>query len=246
MLQDNSAINLTVGVHSDRGRRRKTNQDRYFVSAETGVFVIADGMGGHQSGELAAEIAVAHLSQASGNASALPLDQSLQQHMVEANSAIFSRANEDEHKGMGTTAIAALVRGSDLYAAHVGDSRLYRFRRGELLQLSRDHSMLQDLIDQGFYTERDSRGTGIGHVLTRSLGTKASVISDSIHCELEAEDLLLFCSDGLSDLVADWLIVDTLTDCQGDLDASCRLLVNEANRAGGTDNVTVLLVRCGA
>ena len=144
---------------------------------------------------------------------------------------------------MGTTAIAALVNDSELIAACVGDSRLYLHREGELRQLSRDHSRLQELIDEGFFTVRDSRRSGVGHLLTRAIGTKATVEPELLSETLQAGDTLLICSDGLSDLVDDWQLQDTLNECQGNLDSTCRKLVDHANRIGGSDNITVLLAR---
>lgn len=244
---------FSVVAASDCGRRRKVNQDRYFADTRAGVIVLADGMGGHNSGELAAQIAVDGVSSrlmqraAAGSDKArnddLPIASLLTQALDEANADIFTRGQDAEHKGMGTTAIAALLNGATLHAAHVGDSRLYLYRRGELQQLSRDHSRLQELIDEGFFTVRDSRRSGIGHVLTRALGNAASVSSDAIECELEDEDVLLFCSDGLSDLVDDWQITDTLGECRGDLARTCRKLIDHANRNGGTDNITAVLAR---
>ena len=237
---------LRLVAATDSGRRRKTNQDRFLIDTESGVVVLADGMGGHRAGELAAQIATERLGSTLRASSPQAWSS---EHMAlafeEANAAIFARAQDPSNKGMGTTAIAALIAGDRLIAGHVGDSRLYRYRGGALEQLTRDHSMLQDLIDKGFYTERDSRETGLGHVLTRSLGTQAAVAVDAVESDLRSGDVFLFCSDGLSDYVDDWQIDDTLAECRGDLDRSCQKLIDHANRNGGADNITVVLARCG-
>jgi serine/threonine protein phosphatase PrpC len=238
-----------IAAATDTGRRRKSNQDRYLIDEILGLVVLADGMGGHNSGELAAQLAterVAAFITENVDGSTTPHFDHLREALLEANASIFSRAAEEDHKGMGTTAIAALIRDNRLTAGHVGDSRLYCFRAGELEQLTRDHSMLQDLIDKGFYTERDSRSTEIGHIVTRSLGTQATVEIDCVECTLQEGDVLLFCSDGLSDLVDDWLIIDTLNECCGDLSLTCKKLITHANRNGGSDNITVVLARYGS
>ena len=241
-IRSTAAHGLTMAALSDCGRRRKANQDRFLLQPELSLLILADGMGGANSGELAAEIAVASIAQTlakSPTRDGAALSAALQT----ANELVFARGTEQEHSGMGTTAIAALVNDSELIAACVGDSRLYLHREGELRQLSRDHSRLQELIDEGFFTVRDSRRSGVGHLLTRAIGTKATVEPELLSETLQAGDTLLICSDGLSDLVDDWQLQDTLNDCQGNLDSTCRKLVDHANRNGGSDNITVLLAR---
>ncbi|MEJ6526664.1 MAG: protein phosphatase 2C domain-containing protein, partial [OM182 bacterium] len=211
-MSDDLAVtcgHFCLAAESDTGRKRKTNQDRFYIDAESSLIVIADGMGGHRAGELAAQIAVeripAHFAAAQSNSNHSAAE-CLHVALAEANAAIFAQAAVPENAGMGTTAIAAHLLDDQLNIAHIGDSRLYLFRRGGLEQLTHDHSLLQDLIDDGFYTERTSRSTGVGHVVTRALGIKAASDSDKISCTMQEGDLLLFCTDGLSDLVADWQI----------------------------------------
>lgn len=244
-----SRSHLSLAAQSDCGRRRKVNQDRLSIDVETALVVIADGMGGHRAGEVAAQIAVdcipEHFAQSYCD-SAHAAAESLKFALEQANAAIFAQALAPENKGMGTTAIAAHLSDNQLTIAHIGDSRLYLFRQGSLEQLTHDHSLLQELIDDGFYTERSSRSTGMGHVVTRALGIKATSQVDTLHCTLQEGDLLLFCTDGLSDLVADWQISDTLREFEGDLADTCRLLINHANRNGGRDNVSVVLARYSA
>ena len=236
---------FSLAAESDTGRKRKENQDRFYIDAESSLIVIVDGMGGHRAGELAAQIAVESIPAnfaAAQNDSGHSAVECLHVALAEANAAIFAQAAATpENAGMGTTAIAAHLLDDQLNIAHIGDSRLYLFRRGSLEQLTHDHSLLQDLIDDGFYTERTSRSTGVGHVVTRALGIKVAIDIDKISCTMQDGDLVLFCTDGLSDLVADWQISDTLADCNGDLALTCRTLINHANRNGGRDNVTVVL-----
>lgn len=235
---------VSIAGLSDCGRRRKANQDRFLVHTDLNLVILADGMGGANSGELAAELATESIAAALAE-SAMRDAAALSASLQIANRLVFSRSAEPEHAGMGTTAIAAIIEKSQLTAAYVGDSRLYLHREGELRQLSRDHSRLQELVDEGFFTVRDSRRSGVGHLLTRAIGIRESVEPELLSEPLQSGDILLICSDGLSDLVDDWQLLDTLNDCQGDLDSTCRKLVDHANRNGGSDNITVLLARVG-
>ena len=251
-MSDDLAVtcgHFCLAAESDTGRKRKTNQDRFYIDAESSLVVIADGMGGHRAGELAAQIAVeripAHFAAAQKD-SDHSASECLHVALAEANTAIFAQAATPENAGMGTTAIAAHLRDDQLNIAHIGDSRLYLFRHGSLEQLTHDHSLLQSLIDDGFYTERNSRSTGMGHVVTRALGIKPTSQVDTLSCTLQEGDFLLFCTDGLSDLVADWQISDTLREFDGDLADTCRALINHANSNGGRDNVSVVLASYSA
>ncbi len=151
-------------------------------------------------------------------------------------------AADHDLKGMGTTLVAAIVRGSRVYIGHVGDSRLYLFRNNSLSRITRDHSLMQELIDKGLYTEAEARTAPIGHIVTRALGTNAEVEVDAAHHELENNDLILLCSDGLTDMVADTLLQIALTDSQ-DVDLMANRLVELANEHGGKDNISVILAR---
>ena len=149
----------------------------------------------------------------------------------------------EEHRGMGTTLVATIIKGDRLYAGHVGDSRLYLFRNQELSRITKDHSLVQDLVDRGFYTEEEARTASVGHIVTRALGTKAEVEVDTIECDLHSGDILLLCSDGLTDMVADWHIEEMLRDHCGQLEQTAQQLVDQSNRNGGKDNISVILIQ---
>jgi len=233
--------------------RRNHNEDHIGFNQNLGIAVLADGMGGHQAGEIASHMAVESVlenlqSVANGNNSRSITGSQLLEYVSNtisySNSKIYQAAEAlDEHKGMGTTLVAAIVQGSQIYAGHVGDSRLYLYRDESLKRITKDHSLVQDLVDRGFYTEEEARMASVGHIVTRALGTKAEVEVDTVQHDIADGDLLLLCSDGLSDMVADWLIEETLRERGTELDKTANKLIELANRNGGKDNISVILVQ---
>ncbi len=246
-------IQVIIAGSTDTGLRRSHNQDFIGFNQELGIAVLADGMGGHQAGEIAAQLAVESVLgtlQGLGDRETVGAITSSQLlHIVsntisDSNSKIFeaSEANE-EHKGMGTTVVAAVVKGAHVYAGHVGDSRLYLYRDQVLRRITKDHSLAQDLIDKGFYTEAEARSANVSHVVTRALGTRADVEVDTIKAELEFGDILLLCSDGLTDMISDWQIAEVIDNHRGDLDMASEQLIDLANKYGGKDNISVILIQ---
>ena len=215
--------------------------------------MLADGMGGHQAGEVAAHMAVdsvlEKLQKLIERKSSVPTTSSQLLEFIStiishSNSIIFNAAKSiDEHKGMGTTLVAAVIKDSRIYAGHVGDSRLYLYRDRALSRITRDHSLAQNLIDKGFYTEVEAKTASVGHIVTRALGTKAEVEVDTIEHDALPNDVLLLCSDGLSDMVDDWQIEETLADHRTDLNGAAKRLILLANRNGGKDNISVILMQ---
>ncbi len=244
---------MIIAGFTDKGLHREINEDHIGFDQELGVAVLADGMGGHQAGEIAARMAVDSVLGNFRNlinrdsAASISSSQLLEfvSHTISAsNRSIYQAAEADEeHQGMGTTLVTAIVVGSQIYAGHVGDSRLYLLRDSRLQRITRDHSLVQDLIDKGFYTEEEARHANVGHVVTRALGTRAEVEVDTIQQEVAHGDLLLLCSDGLSDMVDDWLIEETLKKRGDDLENAARKLIELANRNGGKDNISVILMK---
>lgn len=246
-------VQVKIAGFTDIGMRREHNEDHIGYNQNLGIAVLADGMGGHQAGEVAAQMAVTSVLESlqnlfkHGSMAAITSSQLLEyvSHTIsDSNCKIFKAAEaQEERKGMGTTVVAAVVNGSHCYAGHVGDSRLYLFRNRILTRMTRDHSLVQDLIDKGFYSEAEARNAHVGHVVTRALGTRSDVEVDIIHHELEVEDILLLCSDGLSDMVPDWQIEETLRERREDLNETARRLITIANRQGGKDNISVILMQ---
>ncbi|HKJ36706.1 MAG TPA: Stp1/IreP family PP2C-type Ser/Thr phosphatase [Solirubrobacterales bacterium] len=227
---------------TDTGRQREANEDSYFARAP--VFVVADGMGGAQAGEVASRIAVDAFEpevDAAGGPEAF-----LRQVTEQANRQIFEFAQGDRSRsGMGTTLTAALVSGDEVSFGHVGDSRAYRFRDGELTQLTNDHSLVEELRRQGKLTREQAAEHPQRSVITRALGPEPEVIVDTMTVQARPGDLFLLCSDGLTTMLSDADVAATLAHSE-DLDTAARRLVRAANDHGGRDNITVVLFRLEA
>lgn len=248
------APKLEFAWRTDPGRVRARNEDAVAVRPEWGLVVVADGVGGARAGEVASRLAVDAIAACCAR-QGVPRgarDQALalaQSAVIEANLAVWERAQESPGcVGMGTTVVMGLAGTDWLAFANVGDSRLYRLRDGELEQLSRDHSFIQEVVDQGFFrTLEDARLYGIGdNILTRALGASREVQSHSDVVDTRPGDLFLFCTDGLSGLVPpDWLR-QLLSAASGqELGPAAEALVELANERGGTDNITLALLRIG-
>jgi len=226
---------LTVAL-SDVGRVRAGNEDAYLLDPDSGMFAVADGMGGHQAGEVASSTAIAALRDAA------PDGDSIADAIVQANAAVFDKAATDlALRGMGTTLTAAVL-GDDgaLVLGHVGDSRAYQLRDGELRQLTSDHSVVAELIAAGELTEAEAEIDPRRAMITRALGIEFDVVVDVFPVVLERGDRLLLCSDGLTTMVRDAAIAAVLRD-EPDRSHAARALVDAANDAGGADNITVVV-----
>jgi len=223
---------------TDPGRKRRRNEDSFVI--EPPLFAVADGMGGAQAGEVASRLAAAAFREFH-DADALGPEERLVAIIQEANKRIYERAEGDaEVSGMGTTITAALVAGDGLVIGHVGDSRAYRLRGGHFEQLTDDHSLVADLVRSGRLTPEEADVHPQRSVITRALGTDPQVDVDTFTVAAEADDLFLLCSDGLTTMVDDVEIRDLVTRAN-DLDQAGKGLVKAANKAGGEDNVTVVL-----
>lgn len=243
---------LELAFRTHQGLVRSYNQDWIKTDAELGIVVLADGMGGHRAGEVASRVAVeaamADLVPAQRADRADEMEAQLRVgHAVEvANQSLMDMCDvHPELQGMGTTLVVALFRDGKLYHAHVGDSRLYRVRYGRMRRLTRDHSLIQQMIDEGvFHNRTAARAAGIrDNVLTRSLGMQRQAEVDVGSSVLEVGDTYLTCSDGLHGLVPDAVIARILRDPRGDLDEQAQVLLDTALEAGGNDNISVILAR---
>jgi serine/threonine protein phosphatase PrpC len=225
---------------TDPGRKRRRNEDSLVIDPP--LFAVADGMGGAQAGEVASRLAAAAFREFH-EADELDPEERLAAIIQEANRRIFERAAEDaQASGMGTTITAALVAGEALVIGHVGDSRAYRLRGGKVEQLTDDHSLVADLVRSGRITPDEADAHPQRSVITRALGTNREVDVDTFTVTAESDDLFLICSDGLTTMVDDEEIRD-LVSRAGDLDQAGKGLVKAANKAGGEDNITVVLFR---
>ena len=244
---------LKIAGYTDTGLRREYNQDHIGFDQELGIAVLADGMGGHKAGEIAAHMAVKFvldklrkfvLQENSVSITGSQLLEFVSTTISSSNAEIFRTQQEQElYKGMGTTIVATLIIGSHIYVGHVGDSRLYLYRNRKVKRLTKDHSVVQDLIDRGFYTEREAREANVGHVVTRAMGTKSAVDVDTAEIPRLPYDLLMLCSDGLTDMISDWQIAETIAENIADLDLAAKKLIALANLNGGKDNISVILMQ---
>jgi PPM family protein phosphatase len=223
---------------TDPGRKRRRNEDAYVVAPP--LFAVADGMGGAQAGEVAARLATAAFREYH-EADELGGEERVAAIIKEANRRIYERARVDtEVSGMGTTVTAALVEGAQIVIGHVGDSRAYRVRDGRLEQLTKDHSLVADLVRSGRISPEEADTHPQRSVITRALGTDPEVDVDSLAVDAQPGDLYLLCSDGLTTMLADEEILEILLGAKS-LEHAGKDLVKAANRRGGEDNVTVVL-----
>lgn len=248
---------LTMVGQTDAGRSRDHNEDAISWDQERGLAMLADGMGGHNAGDVASRLCLESLDAELRSALDKPLtiesgdddpQANLLQHVViSANHAVCRAAQENTaHQGMGTTLVALLFYGERVVVAHVGDSRVYRLRGSVLDQITADHSLIQELMTRGMMTAEQAEDSSYGHVVTRAIGSDGEVVPDIQELALNAGDVFLLCSDGLSDLVVDKAIADTLLAASGHWERAAQHLIDLANHNGGTDNISVVLVAVGA
>lgn len=248
---------VEIAGHTHTGMHRDHNEDAIASDIEIGLAVLADGMGGLKAGEVASAMAVelvtTRLREVIGSVEAGQVDdetgysrESLEvgNAVALANGAIHQVARtQPQCAGMGTTIVALLFYDNRMTVAHVGDSRLYRYRGGELEQVTNDHSLIQELIDRGFYTPEEARKSANRNVVTRALGIESGVEYDLQEDVVLTGDVYLLCSDGLNDMVEEPRIAALIEEHGSDLRQAARALVDEANDNGGKDNVSVLLVK---
>jgi PPM family protein phosphatase len=242
---------------TDTGKVREHNEDAIGSNADIGLMVLADGMGGYNAGEVASGIAVQTItelaSEGADRESRNDLDPNtglmrqsivLRDAVARANKIIFQTAQSQTHcEGMGTTLVCALFYDNKVSLAHVGDSRAYRLRGNKFEQLTLDHSLLQELVDRGFYSEEEAQRSTNRNYVTRALGVEPTVEVEVREFDVLPEDVFLLCSDGLPDMVEDEDIHLTISTFNASLDVVGQQLVNLANEHGGRDNVSVMLAQ---
>src|ERR671935_765560 len=225
---------------TDTGRKRRHNEDVYVVDPP--IFAIADGMGGANAGEVAAAVAADALRGEGGSG-----EEAVVTLIQEANRRVYQRANEDAAKsGMGTTMTVALLEDGQVRIGHVGDSRAYLIRDGELSQLTDDHSLVGELVRSGKLAPEDAETHPQRSVITRVLGTDPEVDVDTITVETRTGDLFLLCSDGLYSMVGNDRILELVERHRADLDSVAKALISAANKGGGDDNITVVAFEIAA
>ena len=242
---------------TDVGSLRDHNEDAIGCDENIGLAVLADGMGGHRGGEMASAITVStileYILDKSKNMKSGETDdetgysaESILVHeavnLANLNVYNSSQANA-QYRGMGTTVVVVLFYDNRFTVAHVGDSRLYRLRDGELEQITRDHSLMQELIDRGFYTPEQARNSLNKNLVTRAVGIDSDVQIDIQEDIAMVDDIYLLCSDGVSDMIEDHLIRSTIIENSDDLEKAASEIIRLSNEHGGKDNISALLAR---
>lgn len=251
-------MKITAAGLSDVGLKREGNEDYLTIDNSTGLYIVADGMGGHQAGEVASRVAVQIIQKnvnnwITKNSPTVDLfdfpDMTLSQRgnyisssIKLANRVIYEMSQEyTEYKGMGTTIVILAIMPSTIIAANVGDSRIYLIRGDTMEPLSKEHSMVAEQLEMGLISEEEAKISPLRHILTRNLGSTDIVDADVFEIEHINNDRFLLCTDGLTDLVSDDEILSIIKN-GNDPDYICQQLVSEANKRGGYDNITVSLI----
>jgi serine/threonine protein phosphatase PrpC len=251
-------MRIRYAAKTDVGMKRTHNEDYFSLIEDEQLFLVADGMGGHASGEVASKMAADVIQEfyarTKDDEATWPYKMDRHLSYVEnrlvvgikmANQRIFQSAATDiKYKGMGTTIVSGQIVGDKFYIAHVGDSRCYRIRAGAIQQMTRDHSLLEDYKDaKPNMSEDEQRKFPHKNVITRALGMRETVQVDVLAHDIHDQDVFLLCSDGLSGMVEDPKLLDVVKDASN-LEVAVAGLVDAANQAGGTDNITVLALQC--
>ena len=251
-MSNSNTYSLRYALKSHPGKVRPLNEDAVGANPCIGLFVLCDGLGGYNAGEIAATMAVSSLLSGLDDAlclaqsSQIPFEpaQALAQALIGRNEAIHQAAlHSSMYEGMATTAVVAWFLGDRLWTAHAGDSRLYRWRGNQLTQVTRDHSFSQELLDAGMITEEEARVLPAKNLVTRAIGASPQIEPEVGNHPILAADQYLLCSDGLTEMIDDPLIAAILAGADANLALAAQRLVDAAVAAGGRDNVSVVLVR---
>lgn len=235
---------------TDVGNARENNEDGYYLQNDDGLklFIVADGMGGHNAGEVASSLAIRSVvDYFEKNYKYIIKDdfeiiEFIKKAMTEGNSEVFKKATLDESmSGMGTTLTLLLIENNKYFIGHIGDSRVYLIREGKIRQISNDHSLVAELIRQGSITENEARVHPQRNIITRALGTGNDIEIDIVFDDIKPGDIILLCTDGLTNMLTDQEILDIINESPWE--SACERLIKAANDKGGYDNITVVVVK---
>lgn len=233
---------------TDVGMKRQVNQD-YIYSTENSIgslpnlFIVADGMGGHKAGDFASRCCVETITDQIQKSTLKTPVGIMEEAISKANQALLKKAGSDEaYEGMGTTAVMASVIGSNMYVANVGDSRLYLIRNG-IKQITEDHSLVEEMVRNGELMEQEARIHPNKNIITRAVGTNRFVVADYFEVTVKEGDIVLLCSDGLSNMLDDEELLRIIKKNSGKLKLTGECLVEQANHNGGKDNIAIVLVQ---
>jgi PPM family protein phosphatase len=234
---------------SDLGKVRTSNEDCIGLFPDLDLYLVADGMGGHAAGEVASSLAIEtvkdtlSMEEASGNPPIAPMR--LEMAIKQANKKIYESGKQNPAlSGMGTTIVSAFVEQGMAYIGHVGDSRGYLIRQEEITQVTSDHSLVNEYQKRGLMGPDEAERHPLKHVLSRALGTAPEVEVDVLTLPLKPGDILLLCSDGLTNTVSPQIMLHTLLRSKDNLQEACQQLIQQANSHGGIDNISVVLLQC--
>lgn len=239
---------MKTGYKSDAGRNRNSNEDSFFVDPDQGIYVVADGMGGHKAGEVASGMAVEVVREAlkkenSSFADRETVQTSLIEAFFSANEKIRVTADKDMNlQGMGTTLVTAIHFNDDIYISHVGDSRAYLVRQGAIRQLTEDHSVVAQMVKAGKITSADALTHHLKHMISQAVGISEYLAPSFESLKLGKRDFILLCTDGLTDMLTDQEILSAILECKDDPQQGCDSLIDAANAKGGKDNITAVLL----
>lgn len=237
---------MEIFAKTHTGMVRDNNEDFFVYDDNLNFFVVADGIGGHNAGEVASELACSiildnfkkHYDDYSDK---LPL--LLSKSIEKANKAVYMKSLENEmFEGMGTTITLGILSSGVVYAAHVGDSRMYIISDGKMAQATKDHTLVNELLKNGSISIEEARVHPQRNIITKAVGSSEKLVVDIFELEVEESNVLLLCSDGLTDTTTDEDILDII-NASSNYDEACENLVSKANDSGGSDNITVMLVR---
>ena len=237
---------------TDIGVKREKNEDAISIPSENEpikLFILADGMGGAKAGEKASQVAIqtirdyVRLNFIKIERTKEEIEELIRKAMVEANREVFELSQAyKEYSGMGTTVLVALIYRGRLYIGHIGDSRVYRLRQSVLRQLTKDHSYVQELLRQGSITIEEAKNHPQKNVLLKALGCDRDIVPDVITKGFVKGDIILLCSDGLTNMVDDKQIYEIIMKNTSDLNVACKMLIDTANRNGGADNISAIII----
>lgn len=236
---------------TDVGSKRAVNQDYMYCSENSvgsfrNLFIVADGMGGHKAGDYASKLCVEQMVQSIEKSEHKTPVSLFEEAVDAANGAVYSESQEhEEYEGMGTTLVACTMQEDTLYVANIGDSRLYLLRDDDIMQITEDHSLVEEMVKQGNITESEARVHPQKNIITRAVGIDQSVQADFFEVEIYPDDIIMLCSDGLSNMIEDEDMEYIVKHSESLQDAG-ETLVARANENGGSDNITVVLAKVSA
>lgn len=241
---------MTIGAKSDIGKIRENNEDTFYVSKDIKVplYLVADGMGGHKAGEIASSMAIDIIEKNFTNLKNKSIDEDkiiklIKKSIEEANTKIYLKSiGNKQLKGMGTTITLAYILKNKIYLGHVGDSRAYLIKDEDIYQITEDHSFVNELLKSGSITKEEAKTHPKKNMITRAVGSSSIIEMDLMVKKYDKNDILILCSDGLTNMVTDSEILETLKS-EYDVQKSCEILVDLANDNGGRDNITVVAIK---